>query len=57
MKNLEEIAIESAIEVLALKGGISKADVMMAILTDSCDNLSIQFKKLVASAPQIIKAM
>ena len=57
MKNIQEIAIESAIEVLANKGNISKADVMMALMNDTCSNLSIQFNKLIASTPQVLKAI
>ena len=57
MKNIQEIAIESAIEVLANKGNISKADVMLALMNDTCSNLSAQFNKLIASTPQVLKAM
>jgi hypothetical protein len=57
MRNLQEIAIESAIEVLANKGNISKADVMIELMNDTCSNLSAQFNKLIASTPQVLKAM
>ena len=57
MKNIQEIAIESAIEVLANKGNISKADVMMALMNDTCSNLSAQFNALIASTPQVLKAI
>lgn len=57
MKNLQEIAIESAIEVLAKKVGIKTTEVMMALMTDSCANLTTQFNDLIASTPQVLKAM
>ena len=57
MKNLTEIAIESAIEVLANKVNMPKTDIMMALMTDSCANLTAQFNKLIASTPEVLKAM